>query len=186
MNELFPGGKPESVESFLDVIFNGLEYMNKCPGFVCFSFPGINLINYTQTSGITNTFGMAVGGYVTNKYQKYLRDKVAFLVEDMPALALSLPRNTPIRVTDLHSSYVSNEGVKVSGLTAMAVAGKDLVRTPVMKVEFGENDGSLILSQLITQGRLAPGYAPWRRVRPLEFDPAAVTFVLNMIDNSLK
>ena len=118
--------------------------------------------------------------------EKYLRDKVAFLVEDMPALALSLPRNTPIRVTDLHSSYVSNEGVKVSGLTAMAVAGKDLVRTPVMKVEFGENDGSLILSQLITQGRLAPGYAPWRRVRPLEFDPAAVTFVLNMIDNSLK
>ena len=25
VNELFPGGKPESVESFLDVIFNGLD-----------------------------------------------------------------------------------------------------------------------------------------------------------------
>ena len=75
---------PEDIVPHLDlllkkgfpVVFNGLEYMNKSPGFVCFSYPGINLIDYTQTPSITNSMGMAIGGYVTNKYQKYLRDKL--------------------------------------------------------------------------------------------------------------
>ncbi|MBP3273465.1 MAG: GGDEF domain-containing protein [Butyrivibrio sp.] len=95
------------------IIFNGLEYMNKCPGFVCFSFPGINLINYTQTSGITNTFGMAVGGYVTNKYQKYLRDKLQEMYQTDALTGLLnrtafLDKMVKIRETE------ANEGRKVN------------------------------------------------------------------------
>ncbi len=63
------------------VVFNGLEYMTKCPGFVCYSFPGINLIDYTQTPSLTNSFGMGIGGYITNKYQSYLREKIQKMYE---------------------------------------------------------------------------------------------------------
>lgn len=126
------------------------------------------------------------GDAESREAEKSLRDKVAFLVEDMPAMALSLPRDTPIRVTDLHSTYAANECGSVSELIPLAVAGKDLVRTPVMRINFGEGEGVLILSQLLTQGRLADGFAPARKVRPLEYDPAAVSMVLNMLDNALE
>lgn len=118
--------------------------------------------------------------------EKLLRDKVAFLVEDMPAMAIFLPRNTPIRVTDLHSAYMANEGVSVSGVSPLAVAGKNLVRTPVIRIEFSDSEGVLILSQLLTAGRLAEGFTDGRKVRPVEYDPAAVSVVLNMMENALE
>lgn len=117
---------------------------------------------------------------------KFLKDKVKFLVEDMPALELSLPRYTPTRITDLHEGYVATEGIRVSRLTPLVVAGKNLVRTPVIKVNFGEGEGSMVISQLYTEGRLAKGCAEKRRYYPVVYDEAAVQFVLNIFSEALK
>lgn len=116
-----------------------------------------------------------------SKAEESLRQQVAFLVEDMPALRLSLPRSNPIRVTDLVTGYKNNEGCRVSGFSTMAVAGKNLVRTPVVKITFGEGEGNLILCQLLTEGRLAPGYAAPRKVYSAKYDEMAVQFILNML-----
>lgn len=112
-----------------------------------------------------------------------LRQQVAFLIEDMPALRLSLPRSNPIRVTDLVTGYKNNEGCRVSGFSTMAAAGKNLVRTPVVKIAFGEGEGNLVLCQLLTEGRLAPGFATPRKVYPAEYDEMAVQFILNMLNS---
>ncbi len=99
------------------LIFNGLEYMNKSPGFVCFSYPGINLIDYTQTSSITNSMGMAIGGYVTNKYQKYLRDKLQEMYQ-MDALTGLLNRLAFMdKMADIRENP-HNVGRKVNLITA--------------------------------------------------------------------
>ncbi len=58
------------------VIFNSLLYMARSPGFVCYSFPRAELIDYNKTPNLTNCFEMSLGGYVVNRYQDYLRDKI--------------------------------------------------------------------------------------------------------------
>ncbi len=58
------------------IIFNSLIYMDKCPGFVCYSYPRTMLIDYNQTPNLTNCFEMSIGGYVITRYQQYLRDKI--------------------------------------------------------------------------------------------------------------
>ncbi len=68
LSEIIKTGQP--------VIFNCLIYMDKCMGFVCYSYPRIMLIDYNQTPNLTNCFEMSVGGYVVTRYQNYLRDKL--------------------------------------------------------------------------------------------------------------
>lgn len=68
LEELIQTGQP--------LVFNCLLYMNKCLGFVCYTYPRMMLIDYNQTPNLTNCFEMSIGGYVVNMYQKYLRDKV--------------------------------------------------------------------------------------------------------------
>ena len=58
------------------IIFNTLEYMSKTIGFVCYTFNRYDLIDYSRTPSLTNCLGMGFGGYVTIRYQKYLRDKI--------------------------------------------------------------------------------------------------------------
>ena len=120
-----------------------------------------------------------------SKAMESLRQQVAFLIEDMPALRLSLPRSNPIRVTDLVTGYKNNEGCRVSGFSTMVAAGKNLVRTPVVKIAFGEGEGNLILCQLLTEGRLAPGYAAPRKIHQAKYDEMAVQFILNMMSAAL-
>lgn len=113
--------EPEEIVPHLDlmlksgypVVFNGIEYMNKCPGFVCFSYPWISLIDYTQTSSITNSIGVAIGGYVTNKYQKYLRDKLQEMYQT-DALTGLLNRKAFLDKMVQIRSTPSNEGRKVN------------------------------------------------------------------------
>lgn len=66
----------EILKNGCPLVFNGLEYMAKSPGFVCYSFPKVELIDYTQTANLTNCFSMGIGGYVINNYQKYLQEKI--------------------------------------------------------------------------------------------------------------
>ena len=114
-----------------------------------------------------------------------LRGQVAFLIEDMPALALSLPVHTPVRVTDLTAGYKSNSGGRATGFKPLAEAGKDLVRTPVTCIFFGDGEGRLVISQLLTEGRLAKRSGRDGGTCPPRHDEAAVQMTLNILDFTL-
>ena len=116
--------------------------------------------------------------------KKKLKDKVFFLIQDMPALDLSLDKNAPVQVIDLHKGYMANSGGRATEFIPLASAGKDLVKSPVMKIRFGEGEGCLVLSQLLTEGRLAEGFASEKESYPVRYDEAAVQFVLNMMESA--
>jgi diguanylate cyclase (GGDEF)-like protein len=75
---------PETIIPHLDgilekgypLVFNSLEYMGKSLGFICYTYPRFDIIDYAKMPAITNSIGMGIGGYVSMKYQKYLRDKI--------------------------------------------------------------------------------------------------------------
>jgi hypothetical protein len=103
----------------------------------------------------------------------------------MPALDLSLDKNAPVQVYDLHKGYMANYGGRAEVFVPLASSGKDLVKTPVLKIRFGQDEGCLVLSQLLTEGRLAEGFAPEKELYPVRYDEAAVQFVLNMLESAL-
>lgn len=116
------------------------------------------------------------------KVIKALRDKVAFLIEDAPALSLSLNANAPVRLTDLSEAYSASLAGKAKSFSPLACCGKNLTRTPVVCIGFGEGKGKVIISQLITDGRLNRN----KRCSSVEgygtrYDEAAVQTVLNML-----
>ena len=114
-----------------------------------------------------------------------LRDKVQFLVEDAPALASSLNPKAPVKVTDLGNGYRASAHGSATELIPLVSAGKNLTRTPVLLVGFGPGKGRMLLSGLLTQGRLD-------KTAPLsadhgspQYDEAAVQMVLNMMETVL-
>jgi beta-galactosidase len=116
-----------------------------------------------------------------------LRKRVRFLVEDAPALKGIINPESPITVTDLNALFKqgSTSG-QVESVTPMANAGKGLGRTPVVKLTFKPGEGSVIVSQLITAGRLLPDHSEsGPGVYGLRYDPVAVQFVLNMLDAAI-
>lgn len=114
-----------------------------------------------------------------------LRTRVEFLFADAPALHSRVNPKAPIVCTDLHAAWLRCGGAARS-ITTLAVAGKNLRRTPLVLVEFGPESGRLVVSQLITTGRLAPNFARPDYPEPnphyaLRVDPAARIFVRNII-----
>ncbi|MCR5403497.1 MAG: GGDEF domain-containing protein [Butyrivibrio sp.] len=103
----------EILQKGYPVIFNGLEYMAKSPGFVCYSFPKVELIDYTQTANLTNCFSMGIGGYVINNYQKYLREKLREMYEK-DALTGLYNRLAFVSIMDEMIKESSNFGKKVT------------------------------------------------------------------------
>ncbi len=63
------------------LVFNALEYLGKSPGFVCYSYPRLDIIDYSKAPSITNSLGMGIGGYISMKYQYYLRNKLQKMYE---------------------------------------------------------------------------------------------------------
>ncbi|MGN0189021.1 MAG: glycoside hydrolase, partial [Candidatus Cryptobacteroides sp.] len=86
--------------------------------------------------------------------EKALREKVQFLIDDAPSLAMSLNAKAPLRITDLRNGYEHSRSGNAVSLTPLCCAGKNLTRTPVMMVGFGKGKGKVVVSQLITEGRL--------------------------------
>ena len=117
---------------------------------------------------------------------KGLRNKVTFLVEDAPALANSLNPKAPVRVTDLGSGYRNSAKGSATELVPLASAGKNLTRTPVLRIGFGPKKGALLLSQLLTEGRLDAFAPPRDTPFAVKYDEASVQFVINLIDNALE
>ena len=64
-------------------------------------------------------------------------------------------------------------------------AGKNLTRTPVVKIDFGEGKGKLIVSQLLTSGRLHRQFGD-AGLYGIRYDEATVQMVLNMMNEVLK
>lgn len=117
--------------------------------------------------------------------EKKLRDYVSFLVEDAPALASSINPFTPIRSTNLSLEYKRSFNGKAQQFTVMANAGRNLTRTPVLMVNFGKNKGKLLLSQLLTAGRLNPDFEEKTKYG-IRYDEVAVQMVLNMMSSAIE
>lgn len=112
--------------------------------------------------------------------EQALRARVRFLVEDAPALAVSIDPEAPIKVSDLCRLYAASAHGKATALIPLANCGKGLTRVPVVRIDFAPGMGRLIVSQLLTGGRLAPGYGQ-EGLYGVRYDPAAAQFVLNMV-----
>jgi len=109
-----------------------------------------------------------------------LRQKVKFLEADAVALQHSLNPNAPIRITDLIKGYQQSAQAEATRLLPLVNCGKNLTRTPVVLIEFGPNKGVVILSQLLTAGRLARDFGE-KGLYGIRYDPAAAQFVLNLM-----
>ncbi|QEC78585.1 glycoside hydrolase family 2 TIM barrel-domain containing protein [Mucilaginibacter ginsenosidivorax] len=117
--------------------------------------------------------------------KKKLKEKVNFLVQDAPSLAASINLNMPVTVTDLTKGYHDAEKGIADNFTGLANCAKNLTQTPVALVGFGKGKGKLIVSQLLTSGRLAKGFEG-KGLYGIRYDEAAVQYILNMISLSLK
>lgn len=112
-----------------------------------------------------------------------LRERLRFLVEDAPSLKVRLNPEGPIQIHNLGAQYLQSQSSQVHRYVPLANCGKNLSHTPVALLEFGPNRGKLVLSQLITQGRLLPGQGE-PGLCHLRHDPAAAQVVWNLLAQS--
>lgn len=113
-----------------------------------------------------------------------LKSSVLQKIEDAPSLAVFINPDVPIQVTDLAAGFRASDTGMAERLVRMANAGKNLTRIPVFKVIFGPGQGELVLSQLLTAGRL-DGSARPDGPFDARYDGTAVQIVLNMIESVL-
>ncbi len=114
-----------------------------------------------------------------------LRQKVRLLVDDAPALQDRINPNAPVESNDIAQTYRRDgRGGEALALTPLASCGKNLTRIPIVELGFGPLKGKVILSQVLTAGRLVRGTQ-----RPglygIRYDPAAEQFTLNLIARAL-
>lgn len=113
-----------------------------------------------------------------------LKASVMQKIEDSPSLAVFINPNIPIKQTDISAGYRNANTGMAKHMIRMVNAGKNLTKVPVIKIEFGEGKGNLIVSQLLTAGRLShlgETGEPYER----RYDETAVQMVLNMIEQTL-
>ncbi|WP_105615320.1 glycoside hydrolase family 2 protein [Vallitalea okinawensis] len=114
-----------------------------------------------------------------------LRKKVHFLVEDAPALKISINPKAPINRINLSEEWRTYQNTTVDmQIKPLAICGKNLTRTPVIQVDLVENSGRLILSQLLTEGRLHTNYSE-EGFYGIREDAATQQFVFNMMKQAL-
>lgn len=116
--------------------------------------------------------------------KKRLNDKVLQHIADAPSLAVFLDMTVPIKSTDIASGYNNVNVGMAKSLTIMANAGKNLTKTPVLMIEFGNGKGNLIISQLLTANRLV-SHNNTGKLYDIRYDETAVQMVLNMIETAL-
>jgi len=110
-----------------------------------------------------------------------LRSKVKFLAEDAPALENMINPNAEIEVTDLNRGYQKAKNGRAYQIIPLVNSGRNLTQTPVVMIEFGSGKGKLILSQLITSGRLLKSNND-NKTYSVKYDVVAAQMVLNMIE----
>jgi len=113
-----------------------------------------------------------------------LRSRVKFLAEDAPALQDVVNPNSPIEQTDLGKGYRDAANGQAQRLIRLSTCGKNLTRSDIIEMAFGDGKGNVILSQALTAGRLARGSAE-PGLYGIRYDPAAEQFVLNMLAKAI-
>jgi len=113
-----------------------------------------------------------------------LKKRVEFLVTDAPSLAGSINLKTPVGVTDLAAGYRNAQHSAARGFSTLVCAGKNLTRTPVVEVDFGPGKGRMIISQLLTAGRLAHGFGE-AAFYGIRYDECTAQMTLNMMNELL-
>jgi hypothetical protein len=117
--------------------------------------------------------------------EQILRDKIKFLVADAPALATSLNPKAKIKIVDLIDMYNKSKSGQAEKLIPLVNCGVNLLRTPVVRVDFEQNHGSVIISQLITEGRFVQQESE-TDLYGKRYDPVAVQFVLNLLNEVVR
>jgi beta-galactosidase len=120
-----------------------------------------------------------------SEVQKILKDRIDHLIQDAPALAAAINPRIPVEITDLHQGYLNACNGIADTFIPLASCGKNLTRKPVVLVGFGQGRGRLLVSQLLTSGRLA-GHSGEEGLYGIRYDVVAAQFVLNMMSLSLK
>jgi len=108
-----------------------------------------------------------------------LRQQVRFVVEDAPSLKDCINTEAEITVTNLHQKYneLPSSAGKIKYIDIVK-AGKNLLRTPCVAVEFEDVKGRLLISQMMFDGRLANNFTGFFDLRN---DVAASQFLVNII-----
>ena len=70
------------------MIVNTLDYRDKPLGYICYTFNSYDFINYAKTASVTNTISMGLGGFICNRYQRYLSKKVEEMYSTDPLTGL--------------------------------------------------------------------------------------------------
>lgn len=114
-----------------------------------------------------------------------LKASVMQKIEDAPSLAVFINPNIPIKQTDVSAGYRNANAGMAQSMQRLANAGKNLTRVPIIGIRFGGGKGNLLISQLLTAGRLAHIE---KTGKPFErrYDETAVQMVLNMIEQTTK
>jgi hypothetical protein len=92
--------------------------------------------------------------------------------------------NSPIEQTDLGKGYRDAANGQAQRLIRLSTCGKNLTRSDIIEMAFGDGKGNVILSQALTAGRLARGSAE-PGLYGIRYDPAAEQFVLNMLAKAI-
>lgn len=110
-----------------------------------------------------------------------LRQRVKFLVDDAPSLQGVVNPDAEIVVTNLYEEYkkLPDNAGKVRYLD-VAKAGKMLLRTPAVMLEFADGKGNIFISQMMFDGRLDNESGGFFDLRT---DPAAGQMLINIIKN---
>ncbi|MBC8034006.1 MAG: glycoside hydrolase [Chitinophagaceae bacterium] len=116
---------------------------------------------------------------------KGLKEKVRFLVDDAPSLKFRINPDAPVIIHDLEAGYKNALTSKAERIIPLVLAGNGLKRTPVYLVDYGKGKGSIIISQLLTKGRLNRE-GNKNGLYDIRFDPAAVQIVFNMMQRIIR
>ena len=120
-----------------------------------------------------------------DQVKQRLKASVLQKIEDAPSLAVFINPNIPIKQTDVLAGYKNANTGMAQSMQRMVNAGKNLTRLPVIAIQFGKGKGNLLISQLLTAGRLAnidKTGKPFER----RYDETAVQMVLNMLEQVIK
>ena len=111
--------------------------------------------------------------------QAGLRARVRRFMEDAPSLAGAVNPEAEIAEEPIGRMYHSLPD-RTGRLLPIAICGRNLERTAAFQLSLDGVKGKIILSQLLTSGRLHPQYAG-PGLYDAHFDPEMVRFVLNMM-----
>jgi beta-galactosidase len=116
-----------------------------------------------------------------------LRDQIRFIQQDAPAIAALLDPEAEIEIIKLNEEWseMASSTDREVVVEPLARAGKGLNKVPVVKISTGGEAGAVMISQLLTGGRLARGFGS-EGLYGVRYDPAAVQMVLNMLANLSK